>query len=180
MTTTTKSFPSKQAAHNFEHVLNALHDAIVPRPGGSRWNSRDRIIQPMGSALAGEQIGHNDAYVRKLLNMGHDKHEPTIRHLICWMDAGMDTSVLDVLDRIAGRIAIPLPDIHEHSDLQHELINLLKEMGDIGAALQASLMSESGGVSGITKRESVAIDQEIDEAIAALCTLRAVVDALAK
>jgi len=164
-------FPDRETEALYARVLRALHDAVIYRPMGSRFTTLGRTIQPLGSNLASELIGHSPDYTNGLLNENNPRKEPLLRHLVIWLAHGMDPSPLDELESIAGRVAWPLPDAGEHANLHAEAIRVGKEVGDVFARLQAATDPESAGGKYITRREAEQVVREVREACAELMAL---------
>jgi len=152
----------------YERVIDALHDAVIYRPGGARFNTRDRKCKPLGSKYAGALVGQSEGYVRKLLSPACEKHQVNLQHIVGWLLGGMDTAPLDELEAAIGRIAIKLPEPCGHGDLSNEAVHASKEFGDVFAVLQDVFSPDSDGGTRLTRREFERLKRETREAEAAL------------
>ena len=137
-------------------VLIALRDAVKHTPGGSRFSTSGRPIKPMGIGLAAEVTRRSEDYLQNALN---DTHQLQLEDFILLLQADMDLSPLDELERSLGRVAFKLPDAADHPDLASALLELGKEFGDTFEALSRALHSHSDGGCAITAREFRAFDR---------------------
>ena len=173
--------PTIEAEVTYQRVMESLHDAVIYRPGGPRYATNGRRnIKPMGSKMAGEVIGHSHGYVRKLLSLECPKHDVTLKHLVMWLLAGMDTAPLDELESAVGRVAFAVPECDGHDDLHMEAVRVGKEVGDVFAKLQQITDEDSAGGSRITRREAESLAREAREACAAVMALVQAVEECAR
>ena len=157
-------------------VLTLYHDSVVHVPGLSRHSRSGGKIKPMGLKEAAEIIGLNHRDLSNRLNVNMPEHRPTLEGFVRHLMEGMDMAALDELESAVGRVAIKVPEIHEHDDLQTELMACIKEFGDVGKALQEATDKDSRGGRKITRSEFAHIRHETEETVAQLYELLSAIE----
>jgi len=160
----------------WQRVLHDYHDAVVHVPGVSKHGKDGKTIRTLGTKEAARIAGLNPNDMSNRLNPNMPEHRPTLEGFVLHLLNGMDTSALDAIESSIGRVAINVPDVCGHENIEKELMACMKEFGDVGAALQAAVCSDSQGGSRITKRELANIRVEVEEAVAELYALLAAVE----
>ncbi len=161
-------------------ILNAYHDSVVYVKGVERRDRNGKPICPLGLKEAAKIAGLNPSDMSNRLNINMPEHRPTLEGFVLHLLEGMDMATLDEIERANGRVAIRMPDIEGHDDLQNELATAMREFGDVGSAFADALDERSVGGKGITRREVLKIHKEIDEAVGALYELLAAAEEMAK
>lgn len=152
---------------NQMHPLDVLYQACRAYPGG---------IEALAARLGkSPSILYNKLRQQVQTHyVGYDDELSEI--LFCLRDAGVvgwDKTISAFCWR-HGFVVVPFPDLGEVSDdeLMEMVLRVVKEQGDVAAALTAALAPNSDGGHDISRREFCAIDKEISEAMAALAELR--------
>jgi len=160
----------------WQRVLHDYHDAVVHVPGVSKHGKDGEPIRVLGLKEAAHIAGLNRNDMSNRLNPNMVEHRPTLEGFVLHLLNGMDKSALDAIESALGRVAIDVPDFHEHEDLQGELMACIKEFGDVGSALQNAMSDDSHKGQRISRREFTVIKKETEEAVSELYALLAAVE----
>jgi len=148
-----------------ERANQALHDAIVRVPGGSRFLRNGAPIKPMGPKYAAEVIHRSHDEVRNMA----DPHKPDHRFyaddvqqlLLEGMDPAWFEECLRDVDIMCLRMISPDAD----SDLSGALLQCGRRMGDVCKSIADAIAPESRGGTRITPREFDIIARAIKEEV---------------
>ncbi|WP_167632478.1 phage regulatory CII family protein [Mariprofundus ferrooxydans] len=154
-----------------DRANQALHDAIVRVPGGSRFTRHDEPIRPMGPKLAAEVIHRTPDEIRNMADPNKPDHRFYADDLQQLLLEGMDPIWFEECLRDVGIVCIRVPAVHEHKHLAEEVLSCVKEFGDVGDSINKALDEKSHGGRRITRREFDGITREVDEAVAQLYEL---------
>jgi len=160
-------------------VLAAYHDSVVHVPGLTRVDRNGDKIKPLGLKEAARIAGLSVSDMGNRVSVNMQEARPTLEGFVRHLLSGMDTSALDEIESACGRVAIKLPDIHDHADLQAEVLASGKEFGDVCRAISNAISPDSHKGRRISRRELDGIHREIDEAVAQLYELLAAVEEVA-
>lgn len=161
-------------------VLKSYHDAVVHVPGLSNIDRDGRPIKPLGTKEAAHIAGLNVSDMSNRLNINLPEYRATLEGFVRHLLSGMDTAALDEIERAIGRVAIRVPDVEGHADIQRELAASIREFGDVGRAIAGAMDENSEAGREISARELVEIHKEVDEAVGALYELLAAIEAEVK
>jgi len=155
----------------------ALRDVISEECAErSLFAAAGRKIRALGTDLAARLIGDNKKGLRNRLTPNETQHEVQLIQFAILLMRKMDTLPLEELCRLANGVYVRVPEVHEHDDIQRELMACIKEFGDIGNVLADAMSKDSDGGSDITRREMPHIRREFEEAVAKIYELLAAVE----
>jgi len=159
-------------------VLRSYHDAVIHVPGLVNRDRDGRSIRPLGIREAARIAGLHPNDMGNRLNPNKNKEDsrPTLEGFVRHLLAGMDIAPLDEIERTIGRVAITMPEVDGHEDIQRELAAAIREFGDVGRAICESMARESERGQKISRREMHTIRREVDEASGALYELMAAIE----
>jgi len=113
---------------NQKRVLMALRDAVKHTPCGSRFSRHGRAVQPLGVEYAAEVTGRQRSYMDSAINPNDDAHQLTLADFLLLLQAGLDQSVMDEIERMLGRLSVIMPsEHHSHDD---DLMQMVLRCGD--------------------------------------------------
>jgi len=160
----------------WQRVLHDYHDSVVHVPGITKHGKDGKAIRTLGLKEAAHIAGLNRNDMSNRLNPNMPEHRPTLEAFVLHLMNDMDTAALDAIESSIGRVAIDVPDFHDHGDLQGELMACIKEFGDVGSALQNAMANDSHKGRSISHREFAIIKKEVEEAVSELYALLAAVE----
>jgi len=135
-----------------------------------------RKIRAMGTALAARLTGNKVSNVRNKLSPNETQHEAQLIEFAILLMRNMDTLPLEELCALAKGVYVRVPEIKDHDDIQAELMNCMKEAGDVGLLLKEILAPESDGGRDPTRREYNRLVREVREVEASYEMLLAAVE----
>jgi len=162
--------------HAWQRVLHAYHESVVHVPGLTRYGRAGKVIKPLGLKAAAEIAGLSVSDMGNRVNPNMPEHRPTLEGFVRHLLSGMDMASLDEIESAVGRVSIKVPEITDHDDIQSELMNCIKEPGDVGACLKEILAPESPGGRKPTRKQFNRLVREVREVEAAFEMLLAAVD----
>lgn len=130
------------------------------------------VIDGIGAAAAAEAVGKTTQLVYTWADPDHDC-VPSIRHAMtldsAFVSAGCgEPPILAMYASRVGCIARP----HQRMDPIVRMCEVAQEVGDVAHVLRTATDPESPGGRALTPNERSSISKEIDEAIAALVSLK--------
>jgi len=160
----------------WQRVVHEYHHAVVHVPGVVKRDKDGKAIRTMGVKEAAKIAGLSTSDMSNRLNPNMVEHRPTLEGFVMHLLNGMDKTALDAIESELGRVAINVPDFHDHGNLQGELMACIKEFGDVGSALQNAMADDSHKGRIISHREFAIIKKEVEEAVSELYALLAAVE----
>jgi len=154
----------------------ALHDAMVRVPGGSRFMRHGEPIKSFGPKLAAKIIGRTADEIRNMADPNKPDHRFYAEDLHTLLLEGMDPIWFEECLRDIGIICVQVPEAGGHGQLSDELLACGKEFGDVFDAIAQARDKKSMGGRKITRSEKLTIRREVDEAVAELYALLAAVE----
>jgi len=168
-------------SHDEEQRLIKLREAlrdVVSEECAERslFAAAGRKIRPMGTDLAARLVGDSKRGLRNRLTPNETMHEVQLIQFAILLMRKMDTLPLEELCRLAHGVYVRVPEMHEHDDLQFELIHCFEGLGGIGKALADAMAEGSDGGVDITRREMPHIHRQFDDAVSKIYELLAAVE----
>lgn len=157
-------------------ILHDYHHSIVHVAGVDHRDTHGRKVKVMGLKEAAKTIGINKTDLSNRLNPNMPEHRATLEGFVLHLLSGMDLAALNTLESALGRVAIDVPDIEHHDNIEQELFACIKEFGDVGQSLRDATAADSDGGEAITRREFDVIHREIEGAVSELYALLAAVE----
>lgn len=164
---------------SWRRVIQSYHDSVIHVPGVTRSDRDGNEIRPLGMKEAAHIAGLTPTDMSNRVNPNMPEHRPTLEGFVLHLLSGMDTSALDEIESAIGRVAITVPEIGSHDDLLRELLDCIKEFGDIGESIRQAQSKHSDGGIRITRREARSIRHEIEDEVAQLYELLAAIEEVA-
>jgi len=152
-------------------VITAMHDAIVRRKGGSRFDTTGRKIKPMGTDYAAQLAGWSIKATNNSLDVMQDTCWPSFRAFLRWVYHGIDISVLRAMLRPRRVAVFELPEVGEDADLSQAAMKVSEEMGDVFRKLAMARAKQSPGGSRVTPSEIQSLINEAEDVVAASAAL---------
>jgi len=154
-----------------DEVIVAMHDAIVYRKGGSRYDTTARKIKPMGTAHAAALAGWSLKATTNSLDVNQPTHIPSFKAFMRWVYHGLDISVLRTILRPRRIAVFEMPEVDDEADLAHAAMKVGEEMGDVFRKLAEAQKKDSHGGVDVTSKETGPIIHEAEEVVAASAAL---------
>jgi len=161
-------------------VMQAYHESVVHVPGLTRLSRDGRKIKPLGLKEAASIAGLSVSDMGNRVNVNMPEHRPTLEGFVRHLLAGMDFAALDEIESACGRVAIRLPEIHDHGDLQAEILACGKEFGELCNAIAESMSPESHKGRRISHRELDGIHYKLDGCVAQYYALFSAIEDVAR
>ena len=156
----------KHWIHRAHRVLTVLRDAVKYTPGGSRFATLGKTVQPLDTGYAAEICGRSERYMSPALNPNDDSHSLQLKDFLLLLQADLDTSVISEVCDLAKGVFVPVQPNPEDADLPQLAIQLGKEFGDIFTCLAEAQDERSSEGCHISLGEADAFSREIRELVA--------------
>ena len=156
----------KHWLHRAQRVLTVLRDAVKYTPGGSRFATLGKTVQPLDTGYAAEICGRSEGYMGTALNPNDEAHNLLFKDFLLLLQADLDASVVNEICDLAKGVFVPVQPNPEDEDLSQLAIQLGKEFGDIFTCLAEAQDERSSEGCQISLGEAEHFSREIRELVA--------------